>query len=80
MPKHALKLLVLSMLFSVAPASAGPRMASAVPAYADEGCPYERARLAAAENQAPTTITLTEAVPAYSSLSGVGRRSALLTP
>ena len=75
MPKHTPKLLVLLMVFSVAPASAGSR-AVAVTAYDGIECPYERARLAAAaaENAEPTTVTLTQAVP------GIGPRSALLAP
>ena len=93
MPRHTLKLLVLLMAFSVAPASAGRRSATIAPKLAvvtwnDDTvtCPYERARLAAeaaAAQQAwpksgPRTITLTDRVPADGPL--LGRGSSFLNP
>ncbi|MFL6727856.1 MAG: hypothetical protein ACJ8FS_15280 [Sphingomicrobium sp.] len=84
MPKHTLKLLILLMAFSVAPASArhGAATAAAVPAvltWSDDSvpCPYERARLAAAaaaasEKGGQTTITLTDRVPPDAPLFGHG--------
>jgi hypothetical protein len=93
MPRHTLKLLVLLMAFSVAPASAGRHAATIAPTPAvvtwnDDTitCPYERARLAAeaaAAQQAlpksgPTTITLTDRDPADASL--LGRGSSFLNP
>ena len=93
MPRHTLKLLVLLMAFSVAPASAGRHSAAIAPRPAavtwnggTVTCPYERARLAAeaaAAQQAwsksgPTTITLTDRVPADGPL--LGRGSGLLNP
>jgi hypothetical protein len=93
MAKHRLKLLVLLMAFSVAPASARQSPATliaqpAVVAWSDNSitCPHERARLAAAaaaaaaasEKLAPTPITLTDRVPPDAPL--LGRGSALFTP
>jgi hypothetical protein len=90
MPKHTLKLLVLLMAFSVAPASAGhsaPTLDAtpAVATWSDDSiaCPHERARLAAAaaaasDNTGPTSITLTDRVPPDAPLLGHG--SALFTP
>jgi hypothetical protein len=90
MAKHRLKLLVLLMAFSVAPASARQSPATliaqpAVVAWSDDSitCPHERARLAAAaaaasEKVAPTPITLTDRVPPDAPL--LGRGSALFTP
>ena len=89
MPRHTLKLLVLLMAFSVAPASAGrhsttipPRLA--VVTWNDDTvtCPYERARLAAeaaaAQQAWPKTITLTDRVPTDGPL--LGRGSSFLNP
>jgi uncharacterized membrane-anchored protein len=90
MPKHRLKLLILLTAFAVAPASAGHRgpMISPTPAVASwsddwVACPKERARLAAARQAAaaksgPTTITLTDRVPADAPL--LGRGSAFINP
>jgi len=90
MPKHMLKLLTLLTAFAVAPASAGNRvpMVSPTPAVAgwsDDSiaCPYERARRAAARQaeaarSRPTTITLTDRVPADAPL--LGRGSAFINP
>jgi hypothetical protein len=92
MPRHTLKLLILLMAFSVAPASAGRQTAAiakpAIITWNDDTvtCPYERARLAAeaaAAQQAwaksgPTTITLTDRVPADAPL--LGRGSSFLNP
>jgi hypothetical protein len=85
MPKHTLKLLVLLTALSVAPASAGEWNFRPA-AYHDEGgCPYERARIAAAaaawtaEQKGETTITLTDRVPPDSSLF-IGPGSRFLTP
>jgi hypothetical protein len=84
MPKHTLKLLVLSTALSVTPASAGEWNYRSA-AYRDTGCPYERARMAeaaatwTAKQKAVTTITLTEPVPADSSLF-IGPGSRFLTP
>lgn len=83
MPKHTLKLLVLLSALSVAPASAGQWNSSAAAFGDDTGCPYERARLAAAweaEHQGETTITLTDRVPADSSLFDFSRGTSLPTP
>jgi hypothetical protein len=80
MPRHTLKLLVLLLEFSVAPASAGHHAAMVSASQHESDCPYERARLAALAEQdgGPTTITLTDRVPAESSLSGPG--SGFLAP
>jgi uncharacterized membrane-anchored protein len=89
MPRHRLKLLILLTAFAVAPASAGSRapMLSPTPAVAgwsddSVACPHERARLAAARHAAarngPTTITLTDRVPADAPL--LGRGSAFINP
>jgi hypothetical protein len=90
MPKHRLKLLVLLMAFSVAPASARHTAAAlvaqpAVMSWSGDSiaCPYERARLAAAavaasERLGTTPITLTDRVPPDAPL--LGRGSALFTP
>jgi hypothetical protein len=88
---HMLKLLALLAVFSVAPAAAGhcgrgQCVAGAQPRH-HSACPYQRAReeaAAAAEAaaepvsaSAPTTITLTERVPAGSSLDAP---SGMFTP
>jgi hypothetical protein len=89
MPKHLLKLLVLVAAFGIAPASAdskAPTIAPtpAVATWADDSvtCPFERARLAAARQatagKRPTTITLTDRVPADAPL--LGRGSAFINP
>jgi hypothetical protein len=86
MPKHWLKLLVLLMAFSVAPASARQSPATlvaqpAVVAWSDHSitCPHERARLAAVlEKLGTTPITLTDRVPPDAPL--LGRGSTLFTP
>ena len=85
MPKHTLKLLVLSTVLTVAPASAGEWNYRPAAYHDDGSCPYERARIAAAaagwsaEQKGVTTITLTDRVPADSSLfTGPGSR--FLTP
>lgn len=89
MPRHSLKLLILLTPFLVAPTSASsnaPRITPtpAVISWSDDSsvsCPYERARLAAergAASQGPTTITLTERVPADAPL--LGRGSAFINP
>jgi hypothetical protein len=85
-----LKLLILLTAFSVAPASAGRRLAEIAPTpavitWSDDSvaCPYERARLAAleADGGGPTTITLTDRVPPDSSLlGGMGHGSGVLAP
>lgn len=89
MPKHTLKLLVLFTTFSVAPATAGHVTALVPPAGLHSKCPYERARAeaawaaakaAAAVPRGPTTITLTDRVPADSSLFSVGGDSGFLRP
>jgi hypothetical protein len=90
MPKHTLKLLILLIAFSVAPASARHGTPTllvepAVVTWSDDSvsCPYERARLAAAaaaasERLGPTPITLTDRVPPDAPL--LGRASGLFTP
>lgn len=89
MSKHPLKWLILLMPFLVAPASADSHAPAIAPTpaviswSADDSvsCPYERARLAAerdAANKGPTTITLTERVPADAPL--LGRGSAFINP
>jgi hypothetical protein len=89
MPKHSLKLLVLMAALAIAPASADSKAPSitptpAVASWSDNSvsCPYERARLAAAREAAakssPTTITLTDRVPADAPL--LGRGSAFINP
>jgi hypothetical protein len=88
MPKHTLKLLVLLMVFSVAPASGHRAVIVPTPAvvsWSDDpvACPYERARLAAAAAAAsdkaePTTITLTDRIPPDAPL--LGRGSGLFLP
>jgi hypothetical protein len=93
MPRHTLKLLILLTAFSVAPASAGRHTATiartpAAVTWNDDTitCPYERARLAAEAAAArqplaksrPTTITLTDRVPADAPL--LGRESSFLNP
>ena len=89
MPKHSLKLLILLAAVAVVPASAvsqAPKIAptpAVISWSADDSitCPYERARLAAeraAANKGPTTITLTERVPADAPL--LGRGSAFINP
>lgn len=90
MPKHTLKLLTLLTAVTVVPTSAGSRapIISPTPAVASwtdnsVSCPYERARLAAAAREAaaksrPTTITLTDRVPADAPL--LGRGSAFINP
>jgi len=80
MPRHTLKLFVLLLGFSVAPASAGHHAAVASPSPHESECPYERARLAALaeQNGGPTTITLTDRVPPDSSLFGIGHESGFL--
>jgi hypothetical protein len=89
MPTHSLKLLFLLTAVAVVPASAdsqAPKIAPtpAVISWADNSevaCPYERARLAAERagaNKGPTTITLTERVPAEAPL--LGRGSAFTNP
>ena len=91
MSRHRLKLLVLLMAFCVAPASAGQRVAAASAGHRiatppaghhDSDCPYERARQAAwaAQNEGPTTITLTDRVPPDGSLLGMGHGSGFLSP
>jgi hypothetical protein len=89
MPKHMLKLLVLLTVFSVAPATAGHQISIAPPAGLHSKCPHERARAeaawaaairAAAVQRGPTTITLTDRVPADSSLFSVGGESGFLRP
>jgi len=89
MRTYSLRLMVLLAVFSVAPATAGSRTALAAPAGLHSKCPYERARAEAAwmamkaaatqAPKAPTTITLTDRVPAGSSLFG-GGSSEFLTP
>jgi hypothetical protein len=93
MPGYTLKLLVLSMAFSVAPASAGHCgggrcTAAAAPKAHHSACPFERAREAAgaaaaahtaAWTEAPTTITLIDRVPPDSPL-GMGHGSGFLAP
>ena len=89
MPKHTLKLLTLLTAVTFVPTSAGSRapIISPTPAVASwtdnsVSCPYERARLAAAREAAakssPTTITLTDRVPADAPL--LGRGSAFINP
>lgn len=89
MPKHTLKLLTLLTAVTVVPTSAGSRApiispTPAVASWSDNSvpCPYERARLAAAREAAakisPTTITLTDRVPADAPL--LGRGSAFINP
>lgn len=89
MPDHSLKLLFLLAAIAVVPASADSRAPKIAPtpaviSWADDSgvsCPYERARLAAeraAANKGPTTITLTERVPADAPL--LGRGSAFINP
>jgi hypothetical protein len=89
MPKHSLKLLVLAAAFVIVPASADSKAPTitptpAVATWADDSvaCPFERARLAAARqaaaNKRPTTITLTDRVPADAPL--LGRGSAFINP
>ena len=84
MPKHTLKLLVLLTALAVTPASAGEWNYRSA-AYHDSGCPHERARMAeaaakwTAEQKGVTTITLTDPVPADSSLF-IGPGSRFLTP
>jgi hypothetical protein len=81
MPKHTFKLLALMMAFSVTPATAGHRIATAAAMHHPSGCPHELARLeAAAAQKAATTITLTDRVPADSSLLGIGRGSGVFAP
>ena len=89
MRMYTLRLLVLLTIFSVAPAAAVPRTVMIAPAGLHSKCPYERARAAAAwaaalrtapTPKAPTTITLTDRVPAGSSLFGAGGGSGFLTP
>ena len=82
MPRHALKLLVLLLGFSVAPASAGNQVSGASPSQHESECPYERARLAALAEQGgvPTTITLTDRAPPDGSLFGMGHESGFLAP
>jgi hypothetical protein len=85
MPKHTLKLLVLSTALAVTPASAGEWNYRAAAYHDESGCPYEQARMAAAaaawtaEQKRVTTITLTDRVPADSSLF-IGPGSRFLTP
>jgi hypothetical protein len=87
MPKHALKLLALVTIFSVAPVSAGPRLWGANAGHRGPSCPYERARLAALAARpapapavkVPTTITLTDRAPS-NGLLGVGGVSGFLNP
>lgn len=90
MPKTTLKWLILLTAVAVVPTSAGSRapMISPTPAVAtwsaddSVSCPYERARLAAdrqaSAKNGPTTITLTERVPADAPL--LGRGSAFINP
>jgi len=84
MPKHTLKLLALLTILSVTPASAGEWNYRPA-AYHDSGCPYERARIAAAaaawtaQQKRVTTITLVDRVPPDSSLF-IGPGSRFLTP
>ena len=89
MPKHTLKLLVLLTVFSVAPAAAGGRTALVPPTGLHSKCPHERARAQAAwaaavraeaAQRGPTTITLTDRVPADSSLFSVGGGTSFLRP
>jgi len=91
MRTYSLRLLVLLAVFSVAPATAGSRTALVAPAGLHSKCPYERARAEAAwaatlrttpapAPSAPTTITLTDRVPADSSLFGATGGSGFLTP
>ena len=89
MPRHVLKLLVLTAAFAVAPANAGQRIGPATDNHSDgPACPYERARLAAAltasqaqhSTKVPTRITLLRAgVPMDRSQPGIPRGS-LLSP
>jgi hypothetical protein len=89
MPKHTLKLLAPLMALSVAPVSAGhcvkgPCAAAAPAVRHHSDCPYERARAAAAAAEAwqapraPTTVTLTDRMPADGSLLDLGRGSTFL--
>ena len=82
MPRHTLKLLVLLLGFSVAPASAGHHAAVTSTSQHESECPYERARLAAlaGHNGGPTTIALIDRLPPDSSLSGMGHDSGFLAP
>jgi hypothetical protein len=64
MLKHWRKLLVLSLVCSVAPVSA-ERLVD--PVSHDSGCPYERARLAAAA-RGEVTVSLDEGIPSNSVL------------
>ena len=91
MPRHTLKLLALMTAVTVAPASAGHRIAGWKAAEKNAACPYEKARLAAMAAALPvpapapqrakvaTRITLLDRLPA-GSLLGMGRNSGSFSP
>jgi hypothetical protein len=85
MLRHTLKLLVLSTALAVTPASAGEWNFRPAAYHDASGCPYERARIAAAaaawsaDRKGETTITLIDRVPPDSSLF-IGPGSRFLTP
>jgi hypothetical protein len=91
MPRHTLKLLALMTAVTVAPASAGHRIAGWKAAEKETACPYEKARLAAMAAALPvpapapqrakvaTRITLLDRLPA-GSLLGMGRNSGSFSP
>jgi len=82
MQKHALKLLVLSMVLAPTPATAGNQVAASRPH--PSACPYQRARLAAAalarsraqQAKGPTIVTLI-GIPSDRSLPRIVRGSSL---
>jgi len=85
MPRLTLKLLVLSAVFAVAPATAGQRIGPAPDGHsAKAGCPHERARLAAAAHRAAPRkvekVTLTVPARWRSSLFGWDGASRSVTP
>jgi hypothetical protein len=89
MPRHTLKLLSLSTLFVVAPATANADVAAASNGWHRATCPHERAaqeragaiaaRLAQARN-ATIRITLIDRIPKYDSLSELGGGASLMRP